>query len=78
MTETAIALQAWIAVTGLAAIAMLQFGGARARRWAPFFGLAGQPAWLWHAIDIHAPGVLVVSAAYTIVWLAGCVGELRR
>lgn len=73
-----LALQIWIAASGLAAIALLQFGTARARRWAPFLGLAGQPAWIWHAIDAHAVGVLVVSAAYTVVWAAGCVREARR
>lgn len=73
-----LALQIWIAATGLAAIALLQFGSARGRRLAPFIGLAGQPAWLLHAIDAHAPGVLAVSAAYTIVWLAGCVREIQR
>lgn len=77
MTTLAI-VQSWIAASGLTAIALLQFGSPRARRWAPFIGLAGQPAWLWYAIDAHAPGVLVVSAAYTVVWLAGCVRELRR
>ena len=40
-----LALQIWIAASGLAAIALLQFGTGRARRWAPFIGLAGQPAW---------------------------------
>lgn len=78
MTAAVIALQAWIAVTGLAAIAMLQFGGARARRWAPFLGLAGQPAWLWHAADTQALGIGAVSAAYTVIWMAGCVKEMRR
>lgn len=73
-----IALQIWIAASGLAAIALLQFGTTRGRRWAPFIGLAGQPAWIWHAIDAHAVGVLVVSAAYTVVWLAGCIREARR
>lgn len=73
----AIALQIWIAVTGLAAIALLQFGGRRARGWAPFIGLAGQPAWLWHAVDAHALGIGMVSAAYTVVWVAGCVREMR-
>lgn len=73
-----LALQIWIAASGLAAIALLQFGTPRARRWAPFIGLAGQPAWIWHAIDAHAVGVLVVSVAYTVVWLAGCVREARR
>lgn len=73
-----LALQIWIAASGLAAIVLLQFGAPRARRWAPFIGLAGQPAWIWHSIDAHAVGVLVVSAAYTVVWLAGCVREARR
>lgn len=73
-----LALQICIAASGLIAIALLQFGSARARRAAPFIGLAGQPAWLWYAIDAHAPGVLAVSAAYTVVWLAGCVKEARR
>ncbi|HRP27459.1 MAG TPA: hypothetical protein PLG77_03395 [Burkholderiaceae bacterium] len=64
--------------TSARAARLAQFGAARARRWAPFLGLAGQPAWIWHAIDAQAVGVLVVSAAYTVVWLAGCVSEMRR
>lgn len=75
---TMLLLQAWITLTGLGAIALLQFGGERARRWAPFVGLAGQPAWLWHAAESQAVGIGVVSAAYTVVWLAGCVREVRR
>lgn len=78
MTTTAIALQAWIAASGLTAIALLQFGGARARRWAPFIGLAGQPAWLWHSVDAHALGIGMMSVAYTVVWAAGCVREMQR
>lgn len=72
------ALQTYIAVSGLAAIVMLQWGGARARRWAPAIGLAGQPAWLWFAAQTDAVGVGVVSLAYTFVWAAGCLREWRR
>ncbi|MEY5097760.1 MAG: hypothetical protein RJA36_479 [Pseudomonadota bacterium] len=71
-------LQAYIAVTGLAAIVLLQWGGERSRRWAPFIGLAGQPAWLWFAAHSGAAGVGLVSLAYTLVWAAGCVREVRR
>lgn len=70
-------LQVWIAATGLGAIALLQFGRGDARRWAPFIGLAGQPAWLWHAVDADALGIGMVSAVYTVMWIAGCVKEMR-
>lgn len=75
---TATLLQTYIAATGLAAIVLLQWGGARARRWAPFLGLAGQPAWLYFAAESGAAGVGLVSLAYTLVWAAGCVREVRR
>lgn len=75
---TAVLLQLYIAATGLAAIVLLQWGGERARRWAPFIGLAGQPAWLWFALRSDAAGVGLVSLAYTLVWAAGCVREARR
>lgn len=78
MNAWSMAVQGWILVTGLGAIALLQFGGRRLQRWAPFIGLAGQPAWLWTAVDAQAVGVGVVSAAYTVVWALGCVKELRQ
>lgn len=70
-------LQAWILLSGLTALLMLQLGSARVRRWAPFVGLAGQPAWLWFAVDTHAAGVLGVTLAYTAVWVIGCVKAWR-
>ena len=73
MTSTFV--QVWIASTGLLAISLLQFGGPTARRWAPFVGLAGQPAWLLHAAESQALGVMLVTAAYTVVWLLGCVSS---
>lgn len=69
--------QMLIFATGLTAVLALQFGSARARRWAPVIGIAGQPAWLWHAWQSGAVGVGIVSLAYTAVWAAGCVGAWR-
>ena len=35
----------------LLAILLLTLGNGRAQAWAPFIGLAGQPAWLYLAIE---------------------------
>jgi hypothetical protein len=67
----------WIAFTGLTALALLLWGGTTERRWAPFIGLAGQPAWFAHAIDSGSSGVIVMTVAYALMWAAGCVKELR-
>jgi hypothetical protein len=67
----------WIAATGLTAIALLQFAPTRWRRYAPFFGLAGQPAWIWLAWQTESFGMLAVVSAYTILWCGGCLKELR-
>lgn len=68
--------QAAIACTGLVALALLTFGGRRARLIAPWFGLASQPFWILAAIHAHQPGILIVSSAYTLVWVASCVKSL--
>lgn len=69
---TIMSLNQWmIACTGLVAVALLMFGNSMARYLAPVFGLCGQPFWIMAALDSHQPGVLVVSLAYTVVWIAG-------
>lgn len=70
--------QLWIAITGVVAVALLQFGSERARAAAPFVGLAGQPAWIAHAIDSNALGVSVVVGLYTLLWMAGCAAVWKR
>lgn len=62
----------WIMCTGLLSIALLQFGKPWMRAAAPFVGLAGQPAWIVIAMAAGRPGVLVVTAAYTVLWVLGC------
>lgn len=69
-------IQIWIAITGLAAVALLQFGDERQRRAAPWIGLAGQPAWIAHAQQTEALGVAVVVVAYTVLWMVGCVATI--
>lgn len=68
--------QVMIACTGLTALLLLTFGGPRARLLAPWFGLASQPFWLSAAIHAHQLGILVVSGAYSLVWLASCIKSL--
>lgn len=67
----------YVAITGLLAIMLLTLGNGRAQAWAPFIGLAGQPAWLYLAIEARAPGMAMVTLAYTFVWLAACVRAVR-
>jgi hypothetical protein len=68
--------QIMIAATGLIALTLLTFGGRRARLIAPWFGLASQPFWIAAAIHANQLGILVVSGAYTLVWLASCIKSL--
>ena len=71
-------LQLWIAATGLVAIVLLQFDNRTARRIAPFVGLAGQPAWIAFTYQADAIGALVLTMAYTLVWMGGCAKVLRE
>ena len=43
----------------------------KARRWAPVVGLCAQPFWFHHAMQTKAWGVLVLSIAYTLVYVWG-------
>jgi len=68
--------QVAIAFTGLVALLLLTFGGKTARLVAPVFGLAGQPFWLLSAIESNQLGVLVVTLAYTMVWLGSALRSI--
>jgi hypothetical protein len=43
----------------------------RRRRWAPLFGLAGQPFWIYATATSGQLGMLIVSCAYTVIWIVG-------
>lgn len=68
----------YVALMGLAAIALATMGNERGRSWAPFIGLSAQPAWIYLAIKAQMPGVVVVTLAYTVVWGLGCVKNYRE
>jgi hypothetical protein len=64
-------IQLALAVFGLAALYMATGTNARARRWAPVVGLAGQPFWMLFAVQASAWGLLLLSFAYTAVYARG-------
>jgi hypothetical protein len=41
------------------------------RRWAPIFGLAGQPFWFWSAISAEQWGIVLLSVLYTLSYIRG-------
>lgn len=61
---------------GVTAVVLTQQPSPRMRRWAPVFGLAGQPAWLWVSFEAGQWGIFAASLAYTGAWLSG-VWQLR-
>lgn len=64
-------IQFALAFFGLTAMWLAMGVSARGRRWAPIVGLCGQPFWIWFAIGVQAWGLLVLSLAYTAVYLRG-------
>lgn len=60
-----VATQFWLPATGLPT---LYFTSTKSK-WAPFFGLLGQPAWLYAAVYTRQWGLLVLTMAYTILWV---------
>ena len=63
--------QIGIALTGVTAIWLTQSRSDKARRWAPVFGMAGQPFWFWSAIEAQQWGVTFVCLLYTAAWARG-------
>lgn len=61
--------QLGIAICGLVAIALTQSSCSRRRRWAPLFALAGQPFWIYVTATSGQIGMLIVSCAYTEIWM---------
>jgi hypothetical protein len=64
-------IQFALAFFGLSALFMATGHNATARRWAPIVGLYGQPFWCYFAVTSEAWGLLVLSLAYTAVYLRG-------
>lgn len=65
-------LSQWlILICGVGAIWLANERSDRLRRWAPVFGLIGQPAWIIAALEAQQLGVLLVSLLYTVAWARG-------
>jgi hypothetical protein len=63
--------QIGIAVFGVLAVWLSQDEHTARRRWAPVFGLLGQPFWVWMAWSGQQWGVLILCALYTVSWARG-------
>lgn len=70
-------VQLALAFFGLAALWMSQGDNLQARRWAPVVGMLGQPFWIVFAIDAGAWGLLLLSLAYTVVYVRGAMVQWR-
>ena len=69
--------QLFIAAFGLTSIWCAMGHNAKARKWAPVIGLAGQPFWFAFALDTKAWGLLALVAAYTAVYVRGILVQWR-
>jgi TRAP-type C4-dicarboxylate transport system permease small subunit len=63
--------QLLIAVFGLTAIWLAMGNWAPGRKWAPVVGLCGQPFWFYFALQTGGWGILVLTGAYTAVYVRG-------
>ncbi|MFV0662732.1 hypothetical protein [Denitromonas sp.] len=63
--------QLGIAIFGVLAVWLAQDARIERRRWAPVFGLIGQPFWVWMAWTAQQWGVLLLCALYTVSWARG-------
>ena len=63
--------QIMIALTGLIAVGLSQQGNLELKRYACFFGLAGQPFWFYATLQAEQFGIFVLSLFYTYAWGMG-------
>lgn len=64
-------IQAYIAFTGLMAVWLSQDTRVDRRRFACFFGLAAQPAWMWTTAVNDQWGIFALSFVYAYAWARG-------
>lgn len=63
--------QIFIALFGVTAVALSQSTLEARRRWAPVFGLIGQPFWFYSAWETQQWGIFVLCVLYTLTWAKG-------
>jgi hypothetical protein len=69
--------QVFIALFGIGALFMQYSDFPVLRKWAPWVGFAGQPAWIYSAYTGGKWGMLAVTVGYTIGWLRGGIRNMR-
>jgi hypothetical protein len=72
-----------ILLTGAVAIWMTQQSNTELKRYACFFGLIGQPFWLYETFTSDQIGMFLLSIFYTFSWILGiknnwCDGVHRK
>jgi hypothetical protein len=60
-----------IAVSGVIAVWLTQDRRESWRRWAPIFGMLGQPFWFYAAWKAEQWGIFALCALYTYAWARG-------
>ncbi len=65
-------IQLIIAITGLTALALTQFPVPdHWRKFAPVFGLIGQPFWIMSTYNSPEWGIFILCCCYLVVWIIG-------
>lgn len=71
--------QIGIALTGVTAVWLTQDPRESWRRWAPIFGLCGQPFWFYSAYMAEQWGIFALCFLYALSWARGFRDQwLRR
>lgn len=63
--------QIGIAVLGVSAVGLSQAKSPKARRWAPIFGVLGQPFWFYTTFVAEQWGIFALTFLYTAAWGRG-------
>lgn len=65
-------IQIAIAFTGLTALALTQLKVPEHwRKFAPVFGMVGQPFWIISTIQSGQFGILILCCCYAVLWILG-------
>jgi hypothetical protein len=70
--------QIGIVIFGVLAVFLSQDRRESYRKWAPIFGMLGQPFWFYAAITADQPGVVFVCVLYTLSWMRGILNYWIR
>lgn len=70
--------QIMIALFGVTAVLLTQQKNETIKYFAPFFGLAGQPFWLYATYSTEQWGMFFLSILYSYAWALGIWNNLQK